>query len=218
MWNKVKLGSILVMMCGLPACGKTSTSRKLLEYLSQKAQICILTSLGIRKHHNLFDLENNIQREQVYSLLVDSVGETLKSNYDVIIVDGNFYNRVFRKKIYGLCLNNGYDVYVMHCVVGSEEEIIKRLAFRKKCSYILENKADDIYLFRLIRDSMDSVEEDYYFDGLPVPRIVINTEEQSFSVPNLNKFAKRSRRHLDILKQPFQKFYGFDEKDSINYL
>ena len=95
----------VIMMYGYPATGKTYISRKLEEYLEKKYKVLNLSTLDFRKELNLFDLKSNMQRDFVYDMLSNKVGETINGEIqDIIIVDGNFNERKRREKLYSVLI------------------------------------------------------------------------------------------------------------------
>lgn len=100
--NKCRIYTILI--CGIPATGKTFLSKKIVEF-------CKENKLGLNCLHMSFDNISNINQENYfkfkemrdgfvndYKMTVNSV--MTKNESALIILDDNFYLKSMRKKIY----------------------------------------------------------------------------------------------------------------------
>ena len=149
----------IIMMNGNPATGKTHTARLMAGALSSEMRVNILTSLEFRIREQLFDLEDENQRNHVYEILADAVSEKLKRrDCDLLIIDANFNKRLRREMIYSLV--QAEKMLIVRCRAGNPATVKERLLERRKRGHIYENKAASPELYDFIRLGSDPVEQD----------------------------------------------------------
>lgn len=179
----------VIIMHGYPATGKTFVAKKLERLLKEKYKIAHATTLDIRKKFNMLDLESDSQRNLVYNLIAQEVERLLnEQEHDLVIIDGNFNKKSRREKLYSVLKDA--EVFVIHCFVSDEEIIMQRMLERRKNPEILENKADSMELYYLIKNSGEEIDENEIsetginlikFDsekGIVEPVKIINNQSQ----------------------------------------
>ena len=150
---------LVIMMSGNPATGKTTLARNMYAHMERAWMSQIMTSLEIRKSLNLFHLDCEEERNEIYKILAQNVRSLAQQKRnDLLIVDANFNKRERRELLYRAVRN--CIVYVIECLVADERIIKERLEFRKCNQDISENKAYTWDLYKHIEKTSNPVELD----------------------------------------------------------
>jgi predicted kinase len=175
---------ISVLLCGLPASGKTFLSKKLVTYFSamNKGQnVQAVSTLSIRRDHGLFDLHSELQRAEVYRYYNRRIAELTAGNQvDVLILDGNFNKYSRRAALYEV-LEDSTRI-VIECMTGDFSVVIERLQYRQEHVEVFENKAASIELYELIKKDWMSPESDIEVQEKTVSYLKYVSEEDLLDI------------------------------------
>jgi len=147
----------IILLQGLPATGKTSTSMKLKTNLEKDFSVHLLTTLSIRKEFNLFNLYSEDQRQETYRKLSFKFKELTNSDIQFIIIDGNFNKKKRRDMIYTWLKS---PLIIVKCICSNIRLIEARLNHRRENLHKDENKAYSMELYNLIQRGEETVEQD----------------------------------------------------------
>jgi predicted kinase len=117
---------MLIIICGLPGSGKTTLAKS----LSKRFEAVHVSSDITRKRMYPKPSYSEEEKASVYAGMVDETKEHLRQGRDVI-ADATFYRENERQKFLSLAVDAGTGAFVIMTVLA-EEEIMKRLARRKK--------------------------------------------------------------------------------------
>jgi broad-specificity NMP kinase len=147
----------LIIMAGLPGTGKTSTTKRLSQYLEGYTPISqndLRRKAGMKKMPKTFD---NILRQidiETRNLLDDNQG--------VIIDSVNRY--LFRRhQLYGVASCCGKKVITIECVC-SEKEAKKRMRNKPMSDGLLSDPRDT-HIWDKLANSWESIEKDFQYPG-----------------------------------------------------
>lgn len=129
---------MLVLICGLPATGKSTIARK----LAKKINAVILRTDKIRKE--IFPSPTYTEEEKalVYKITFLIAKYLLNAKVNVII-DGTFYKRNLRKEIYKIVEQTKTKLFIIECV--APEEIIKARMYRRRLRKSLSDANFEVY-------------------------------------------------------------------------
>lgn len=200
----------IIMFCGNPATGKTVSSQKIYEGLSEKEKVGLLTTLSIRDLTKLTDLKSKENRDKVYQEIAILAKREIARGKDIVILDGNFNKKNRREQLYSLVEKNNLDFYAILCKVNSLETIEKRMNERKDNPHNIQNKADNIGLYNMIDKETEDIEKDR-IGGKPPKIIEFNTEEQKIRLKNCDNLDEEQEKIIQIIKNSlFTKTKGTD--------
>ncbi len=188
----------IIMLCGNPATGKTVSSQKIYETLSEKEKVSLLTTLSIRDSLKLTDLESEESRDKVYEEIVKKADKEFSNGKDILILDGNFNKKKMREGVYSILNKYNADFYAVLCKVNRIEEIEKRMGQRKENPYNIQNKADNIKLYEMIDKEKDPIEEDT-INGEAPNIITFNTENNKIRY-DINNLDENKKEMIEIIK------------------
>lgn len=115
---------MLVIVCGLPGSGKSFVSKKLAE----RIKATHLNTDKIRKELFQNPEYSDEEKQKVYDEMFSRAAELLSQNKNVIL-DGTFFKKSLRQKVYKLAEENQSAFYVIECTAPSfkiEERIVER--------------------------------------------------------------------------------------------
>lgn len=206
--KELSLGkNFLVIMFGYPACGKTHTSKSLLDYCSQFNKTVLLSTFSIREELGLIDLRSSEERELVYQKIISRAKFLMKKNNKNIILDGNFNKFARRKLLYSVALEFGYQVFVLNCNVSSEALISKRMEARKLKPKSLEHAASTIDLYYMIKEESDRLDLDL---GEKIRPNIINVNTEMEDVFLEHDFDSSDSSNSQVIISGIK--HGFSQK------
>ena len=175
----------VVLMYGNPATGKTHTARAIQEYCSQFGRTSLISTFNLREELGLVDLYSSGERQAIYDAMMQRVRMVMQWKNANVILDGNFNSFESRKKIYEQAAQHGYQVFVVHCLVSSEDVIRQRLERRKSLPKSVEHAAAVMDLHELIQSSSESLEMEVQ-QKVPLHLVHVNTELNTVALPSLS--------------------------------
>ncbi|MEE8403036.1 MAG: AAA family ATPase [Candidatus Hydrothermarchaeaceae archaeon] len=115
---------MLVLVCGLPATGKSTVARN----IARKLKAAVLRTDIIRKQ--LFEMPTYTSEEKklVYKAMFLVVEYLLRSDRNVVL-DGTFYKRSLRHQVYDISKRTGAKLVVIECKAPGDS--IKRRMDRR---------------------------------------------------------------------------------------
>lgn len=165
--------STLIMMCGLPGSGKTTTAKRLQVLLDGiLIRSCdIYQDLGIvvpdwvrrTKGFTINTEEYDRLRNQAYRIMADQVDKMLTSSFPCVIVDFAHPDFAKRSLLYELCLRHDATALVVVCHCDDIKEVHRRIAARKGSETEPEHEASDLSVYNDIQRRW----QDPVFDRLP---------------------------------------------------
>ncbi len=189
----------IIMFCGNPATGKTVSSQKIYEALSEKEKVGLLTTLSIRDSTKLIDLKSKENRDKVYQEIAILAEREIAKGKNIIILDGNFNKKNRRKHLYSIAEKNDIDFYTILCKVNSLEAIEERMSERKNNPHNLQNKADDIELYHMIERETEDIETDM-INGKSPKIIEFDTENQTIKLKNCESLDENQKKIIEKIK------------------
>ncbi len=218
---------MLVLVCGLPGTGKSETSK----FLAKKLNGIHLNTDIIRKEifkdaeietvlkskeplkYNLEKTFNKLkkiplkyqkliwkQKEMVYEKLFEKLKNFLKENKNVVI-DGTFYKKDLRDKIYKIANSANTEVYLIQCIC-SVNIVKKRLEERGFNSISNANK---IEIYNKIKRIYETPEK----DGKPL--FIYHTEKQKIIEKNAHG------KHKDLILNSLKEFVYMVKNNQISF-
>lgn len=130
---------MLVLVCGLPATGKSTVSRN----IAQKLKASSLSTDIIRKQ--LFGKPTYTSEEKrlIYKVML-LVAEYLLRNDRNVVLDGTFYKRSLRHKVYAVAKKTGVRIAIVECR-ASGNNIKRRMGRRAKRKSDPSDATLDVY-------------------------------------------------------------------------
>jgi len=215
---------MLILICGLPGTGKSTLAKHLSSELGGKVLRTDLIRREIFKNSTLkevlksdnpmqydleriFDRQESIpeeyqqmiwkQKEMVYDELLRRVEALLKKKRNVIL-DGTFYRRETRYRIYTTAEKLGIPVYLIECRC-TEEAIKDRLAKRQKTLEEPSN-VNKIKIYRTVKEAYESPLSD------PVPMVIFDTFLKKIDTRNVDSKKEELKAILESIERLNQKF------------
>ena len=219
---------MLVIVCGLPLTGKSTVSRQIAEDIKGK----ILRTDVIRKElfkeatlkdvmksddPMLFDLEKVFdvqvtipdkyqkmiwkQKKMVYDELFHRINALLRER-ETVILDGTFYQKNLRKRIYSITRENSTNVFLIECYC-SEDFIKERLTRRKKTPDDASN-VDRLHVYLKLKESYERPVSDNEADSLPL--IFYDTGLQKVEMYNIKQGNEELKIVINSIKKLIKKF------------
>jgi len=217
---------MLIIVCGLPGTGKST----LAKHLSSDLEGEVLRTDLIRRElfkdatlkevlesnnpmqydlERIFDRQKSIQekyqqmiwkqKEMVYDELLRRV-ETLLEKGSNVILDGTFYGRKMREKIYSIAQKVDVPIYLVECRCP-EETVEYRLTKRQRLPNEVSN-VNKIQIYRTVKKAYESPISD------PVPIIIYDTFLEKTEVRNVKSKDKKLRVILNSIESLIRKFAG----------
>jgi predicted kinase len=174
----------VVMMCGLPAAGKTRTAARLHARAGGALiRSCdVYVNLGIRLPYwvertrgftvNVHEYDQ--LRDRAYDELARRLASEL-DRLDLVILDAVYGERAKRNVIYAVCRLRGVDVILLHCRCDDPAEVARRLERRRGREGTPEHEASDPSIFRDIARRWEDPHADVSDDGASPTIVTIDT-------------------------------------------
>jgi predicted kinase len=177
----------VVLMCGLPATGKTSTAMRLHAALGGVlVRSCdVYADLGIDlpawvRRTRGFTRDRaayEAVRDEAYREMARRLDAALAGAADVVFVDAVHGERVKRRAAHAVCAAHGRRPVLLWCRCDDAGEVTRRLAQRRGRERQPEHEASDASVVRHIR----SLWEDPRADGVPLA--IHDTLTGAFAAP-----------------------------------
>lgn len=194
----------VVMMCGLPASGKTTTAGQLHAHAGGALiRSCdVYADLGIRlpdwvartRGFTIDVHEYDRVRDRAYEEIARRLENRLRST-DLVILDAVYGERAKRSAVYSLCRSPGADLTLVHCRCDDPNEVARRFDLRRGREDVPEHEASDRSVFRDIARRWEDPHADVSMGGGPPPIITVETlhEPRIISVSGPSWVADRLR-------------------------
>ena len=218
---------MLVIVCGLPSTGKSTVAKQIAEDTKGK----ILRTDVIRKElfkkatledvenaenpmlYNLegvFDAQETIpdryqemiwqQKKMVYDELFHRIAAMLKEG-ETVILDGTFYERSLRERIYTIAKENNTRIYLVECVCSENfvrERLEKRRSIADDASYV-----DKFQVYLKVKKAYESPTSDSTGEAVPIIRY--DTGLQKIEIHNSEH---ENKKELDMIVRSLRKIAG----------
>jgi predicted kinase len=182
--NRSTAPASVVMMCGLPASGKTTTAGRLHAYAGGVLiRSCdVYADLGIRlpdwvvrtRGFTVDVLEYDRLRDHAYEEIARRLEVSLVGA-GLVVLDAVYGERAKRTPIYALCHARGADLTLVHCRCDDPNEVARRFERRRGRENVPEHEASDRAVFRDIARRWEDPRADRFADGDPPTIITIDT-------------------------------------------
>jgi predicted kinase len=130
---------MLVLVCGLPATGKSTVARD----IARKLKAAVLNTDIIRKQLFRKPTYSSEEKRLVYRAMFLIAEYLLRSDRNVVI-DGTFYKRSLRRRTHDISKRTGAKLAVIECR-ASEENIKRRMGRRAKRKSLPSDADYEIY-------------------------------------------------------------------------
>ena len=218
---------MLIVVCGLPGTGKSTLAKHLSSGLGGKVLRTDLIRRELFKNaaleevlesndpmqydlERIFDRQESIpekyqqmiwkQKEMVYDELLRRAEMLLKKG-DNAILDGTFYKRRLREKIYSIAKKADVPVYLIEC--RCPEEVVEgRLRKRRRVSNEVSN-VNKIQVYRTVKEAYESPISD------SVPMIIYDTFTGKLETRNVDSEDEGLRVIIRSIERLIQKFREF---------
>ena len=214
---------MLIVICGLPGTGKSTLAR----YLSSELGGEVLRTDIIRRElfknaslkevlkaddpmqydlERIFDEQENIperyqemiwkQKEMVYEELLRRVEALLERGSNVIL-DGTFYKKDLREKIYSISEKVGVRTYLIEC--RCPERIVKDRLIKRQGILNEVSNVKKMQIYYTVKRAYESPVSD------PVPIIIFDTFSEKIEVQNVKSEDKNLCKILESINELIQK-------------
>jgi predicted kinase len=177
----------VVMMCGLPASGKTSTA----GLLHAHAGGVLIRSCDVYAHLGI-RLPDWVERTRGFTVNVHEYDEVRDRAYGeiarrlersfggtgLVILDAVYGERAKRSVIYAICQRRGAEVGLVHCRCDDAHEVGRRFDARRGRESTPEHEASDRSVFDDIARRWEDPRMDLLADGRPPTVITVDTLAQ----------------------------------------
>jgi predicted kinase len=182
----------VIMLCGLPASGKTTTAGRL-HAVAGGALIrsCdVFRALGIslpewvrRTRGFTVDVaEYDRVRDQAYREMERRLDERLRAGSRLVIVDAVHGEADKRQAVYETCRARGAAPVLVWCRCADPAEIARRFEIRRGRAAEPENEASDLSVFRDIERRWTDPSADRLADGSPLPIVTYDTRDGALAL------------------------------------
>ena len=130
------------------------------------------------------ELHSGELRRKVYKKLWCLVENELRENNHFVIIDGNFNKKERLQRVNEVARKFDADVYFVDCIVSSEQEIFRRLEYRKTQGNNVQHKASSMDLYCLIKNESDLHLDDLLQNENSMVLLKFNTEKGILTVEN----------------------------------
>ena len=178
------LSASVVMMCGLPAAGKTTTAGRLHAHAGGVLiRSCdVYADLDIRLPYWVertrgFTVDVH-EYDQVRDRAYEEIARRLEGDLhraSVVILDAVYGERAKRDTIYAICRTRRVDVTLLYCRCDDVEEVTRRFNRRRGRESTPEHEASDRSVFRDIARRWEDPHADLLGDGSAPTIITIDT-------------------------------------------
>ncbi|HIE18657.1 TPA: hypothetical protein EYP75_02925 [Candidatus Bathyarchaeota archaeon] len=216
-------GKMLIIVCGLPGTGKSTLARHLSSDLGGRVLRTDLIRRELFKNASLeevlksddpmqydleriFDKQEEIpeeyqqiiwkQKEMVYDELLRRVERLLEKGNNVIL-DGTFYKRKLRERIYFVAEKANVHAYLIECRCPEkvvEDRLIKRQRIINEISNVKK-----MQIYRTVKKAYETPVSD------SVPIIIFDTFSEKIEVRNVKSKDRDLRRVLRSIERLIQK-------------
>ena len=167
--------AIAVMMCGLPASGKTTTAMRLHAHLGgDLIRSCdIYKELGIvltEWVNRTAGFTTNVPaydrvRDRAYAEMARRADLSLAKGSQFVVIDAVHGERSKRQRLYEICAARRAAPILVECRCDDFEEVRRRFHAREGQETDPQQEASDLSVFRDIRRRWESPAEDKLSDG-----------------------------------------------------
>ena len=184
-----RISPFVVMMHGITAAGKTTTSKFLAHVFSAER---IATSETRAKIGAGTDMKG---RNRTYKKVARRLKKRIKSKR-CFVLDGTYARRVWRRRIYKVCGKAGVPLYAVHCVCDDEVEISHRISHRfRRSPRSPDSEASDWTFYVTEKLHLQQISADDFSLGKPVSVITFDTYSGRINVMELSgRTAHRKKR------------------------
>jgi predicted kinase len=186
----------LILMCGLPGAGKTTTAHRIRQALDDAIVVSRDYIRNHKKNGRLDDHSSNGEITIVDQIYYADVEEYIFV-YSTVILDATFKEYARRQKAFKFAQEHGCDIFLIECVC-SYPILLQRLKRQVQLGYKKFNRPLEEQLKYYIKNMQEPQKQ---LDG--VSFIQFDTEKNQVMVQSIqdhsNLFAKQL---LEILKQP----------------
>lgn len=212
---------MILLIMGLPGTGKTTIARYVARRLQADILTTDLIRKALFEHTTIdeimrvndplhYDLQEIFdrqpkykvskriqkliekQKDMVYDVLLERLRELVLKGKTVVL-DGTFFKRELREKVYSIAKETERSIYVINCECP-EEVIAKRMDRRKKrpdaASYV-----DKMKIYNIVKQHFESPCDD------DVPLIIVNTYTSIITVHNIAHQDSQANQLIEILKK-----------------
>lgn len=165
---------MLVLVCGLPATGKSNLARS----LTRKMKAQILNTDIVRKELFEKPAYSDEEKELVYDVTF-LIARYLLTNRRNVIIDGTFYKKRLRDRMREIARDVGTRFKIVECICP-EDVIRKRMVRRAERKVTLSDA--DLEVYEKIKAEFEPIEEDH---------IVVHTDR--YYKENLEYVLKKLR-------------------------
>lgn len=144
---------MLVLICGLPGTGKSTIANA----LARKIEATVLRTDEIRKELFREPRYSEEEKELVYRATFLIAAYLLKSRRNVII-DGTFYRRAIRKRIYEIAGETKSRLKIVECV-APEYIIRRRMESRARRMNLLSDADYEVY--KKIKNEFEPIQREH---------------------------------------------------------
>ncbi|MBI2563055.1 MAG: ATP-binding protein [candidate division NC10 bacterium] len=165
----------VIMTCGLPASGKTTTAMRLHAHLGGVLirscdvyqELGIVLSEWVERTHGFTVkvAEYDRLRDEAYCEMATRVDTGLAAGATVVIVDAVHGERDKRRRLYEVCAARGAQPVLVLCLCGDFEEVRRRFRARRGRETEPQHEASDLSVFYDIGRRWQSPLTDELLDG-----------------------------------------------------
>jgi len=131
------------------------------------------------------------QRHLVYDVMLDQARKLALEGRDVVL-DGTFYKRSLRDRVYEIAKEVGARMYVIECRCP-EEAVVKRL--KKRRSQLDASYVDNMRIYYLVKENY----EDPRGDGVPL--VLFDTHSRELTIYATERVDEEVKRLMHILRE-----------------
>lgn len=199
--------STVVMMCGLPASGKTTAAGRLHERLGGALirscdiyqELGIVVSDWVRRTNGFTDLaEYDRLRDQAYLRMAQMADGMLSAGCPLVFIDFAHPDLAKRRVLYDICHKHEATVVVLICCCDDVREVQRRFQARRGREAEPEHEASDLSVFDDINRRWQSPLSDTLSDGTQ-PTILLNDTFAGIVTPLHVTASAIASRILDAL-------------------
>jgi predicted kinase len=178
----------VVMMCGLPASGKTTTAGRLHAHSGGVLiRSCdVYADLGIRLPDWVARTAGFTVNVHAYDQVRDrayaEIAQRLERSLDsarLVILDAVYGERAKRATIYAIARERGVDVGLVHCRCDDLNEVGRRFDARRGREGVPEHEASDRAVLRDIARRWEDPGSDLLANGRPPEIVTVDTLAES---------------------------------------
>jgi predicted kinase len=178
-------GTTIVLMCGLPASGKTTTAMR----LHARSGGVLIRSCDIYQELGIVLPEwvertagftTNVTeydrvRDSAYVEMARRVDLSVAKGSPLVIIDAVHGERAKRQRLYEISASRGATPFLIVCICPDLSEVQRRFHAREGREAEPEREASDLSVFHDIRRRWESPLEDELSDGTRPPIVIYDT-------------------------------------------